>query len=70
MERMAQSSQKEPPLPRVSLILGGARSGKSAYAEGLIMAAAGGGVYLATAEARDAEMTERIPHHPKPPPQL
>jgi adenosylcobinamide kinase/adenosylcobinamide-phosphate guanylyltransferase len=50
-------------LPAVSLILGGARSGKSAYAEGLITSQPGAWVYLATAEAGDAEMRARIDHH-------
>jgi adenosylcobinamide kinase/adenosylcobinamide-phosphate guanylyltransferase len=50
------------PLPRVTLILGGARSGKSVHAEQLI-AARGRGLYLATAEPGDAEMTERIRQH-------
>jgi len=48
-------------MARVSLILGGARSGKSARA--LAMAAAPPHVFIATAEALDAEMAERIRLH-------
>ncbi len=49
-------------LPPVTLVLGGMRSGKSEYAEQLIECR-GGGVYLATATAGDAEMTARIERH-------
>ena len=48
---------------RLTLVLGGARSGKSRYAESLITALSPPWVYVATAEALDAEMTERIAVH-------
>lgn len=47
----------------VTLILGGARSGKSAYAESLAIASGREVAYLATAQAGDSEMTARIAHH-------
>ncbi len=50
-------------LPPVTLVLGGARSGKSAHAEQLIERATGPGLYLATAEPGDAEMAARIQRH-------
>jgi adenosylcobinamide kinase/adenosylcobinamide-phosphate guanylyltransferase len=51
------------PLPAVTLILGGARSGKSAYAESLLDSHIGRRIYFATAEMRDDEMAERVKLH-------
>lgn len=50
-------------LPPLTLVLGGARSGKSRYAETLIEATPQGALYLATAQALDDEMAERIRRH-------
>ena len=50
-------------LPAATLVLGGARSGKSRHAEALVESQPGDCVYLATAEAWDAEMVERISRH-------
>lgn len=45
------------------LVLGGARSGKTSFAEGLAMRSGSRPAYLATAEALDAEMRERVRTH-------
>lgn len=46
-----------------TLILGGARSGKSRYAEQLALQSQKSVIYIATAQAHDAEMQTRIQHH-------
>jgi adenosylcobinamide kinase / adenosylcobinamide-phosphate guanylyltransferase len=46
-----------------TLVLGGARSGKSSFAEQLVEASGLERVYLATATAEDDEMRFRIAHH-------
>jgi adenosylcobinamide kinase/adenosylcobinamide-phosphate guanylyltransferase len=50
---------------RVVLVTGGARSGKSRFAEARLaeLAPAGPWLYVATAEARDDEMSARIARH-------
>ena len=47
-------------LAPVTLILGGARSGKSRYAESLVESQPGAWIYVATAEPGDDEMAARI----------
>ncbi len=50
-------------LPALSVVIGGARSGKSAFAERLVTASGRPRIYIATAEAWDDEMRDRIARH-------
>ena len=58
---MATVSNTDDPVP-LTLILGGARSGKSAFAEQLALRQPNP-IYIATAQAFDSEMQTRIAHH-------
>lgn len=49
-------------MAKITFVLGGARSGKSAFAEGLAKKY-NDVVYIATAEAKDEEMRERVQTH-------
>ena len=57
----ASSEQRVP--PRLIVILGGARSGKSAFAERLAASSGHPVAFIATAAAGDDEMRERIARH-------
>jgi adenosyl cobinamide kinase/adenosyl cobinamide phosphate guanylyltransferase len=48
---------------RLTLVLGGARSGKSRFAEDLLGTLPAPRIYIATAEALDGEMAARIAEH-------
>lgn len=52
-------------LPKLTLVTGGAASGKSKYSEGLIGACGLSKIYLATAQIWDVEMAQKVKDHQK-----
>ena len=50
-------------MANIILVTGGARSGKSAYAESMAKSFPGPRAYIATAPVFDAEMEKRVEHH-------
>ncbi len=51
------------PLPYLTLVLGGAASGKSAFAEDLITQTNSDPIYIATAQVFDDEMAQKVVQH-------
>jgi adenosylcobinamide kinase/adenosylcobinamide-phosphate guanylyltransferase len=56
-------AKRETAVPRLTLVVGGARSGKSRHAEDLIAALPPPWLYVATAQVLDDEMAARIASH-------
>ena len=50
-------------LPKTTLVLGGAASGKSEFAEGLVISCRVPKTYIATAQVFDAEMQAKVDRH-------
>ena len=48
---------------KITLVLGGAASGKSAFAENLVISCGKSRIYLATAQCFDEEMRDKIERH-------
>lgn len=60
---IAKAKEEFPPFGRSLLVLGGARSGKSRHAQAVAEALGGTLKFIATAQAFDAEMANRIARH-------
>jgi adenosylcobinamide kinase/adenosylcobinamide-phosphate guanylyltransferase len=63
MELLFRSNMTLSTIPPLMLVLGGARSGKSRYAEHVLTTLPPPWTFVATAEAGDTEMAERIALH-------
>jgi adenosyl cobinamide kinase/adenosyl cobinamide phosphate guanylyltransferase len=63
MSRALSCQSNDLALPQLTLVLGGARSGKSRFAEALVTRLPAPWVYIATAQAFDDEMRVRIAEH-------
>ncbi len=63
IEVIQQSIQRIESDPKLTFILGGARSGKSSYAQQVAQGKGGKVLYVATATAGDDEMKTRIENH-------
>ncbi|MFK5996516.1 MAG: bifunctional adenosylcobinamide kinase/adenosylcobinamide-phosphate guanylyltransferase [Rhodobacterales bacterium] len=50
-------------IPKLTLVIGGAASGKSGFAEKLVLSSGQPRAYIATAQAFDAEMDQKIAKH-------
>jgi adenosylcobinamide kinase / adenosylcobinamide-phosphate guanylyltransferase len=50
-------------LPKLTIVIGGAASGKSGFAENMVMSCNNPRAYIATAQAFDAEMDAKIAKH-------
>ncbi|EEB84074.1 bifunctional adenosylcobinamide kinase/adenosylcobinamide-phosphate guanylyltransferase [Roseobacter sp. GAI101] len=48
---------------KITLVTGGAKSGKSRHAEGIVKASGSPAIYIATGQALDDEMSDRIAAH-------
>jgi len=62
-QEQSRASSEQMVTPRLIVILGGARSGKSAFAERLAASSGRSVAFIATATAGDDEMRERIARH-------
>ena len=63
IEAIKQSLKRIEAHPKLTFVLGGARSGKSTYAQDLAQERGGKVLYVATATAGDEEMKVRIENH-------